>query len=301
MTGESTYSDVKTGDWYYDAVVWATEAGVVNGMGDGTFAPNDNITRQEMATMLYRLAKAEKEMCIRDRGYGADLELAVAGGVGDVVAVDVGRGEHGDDLHVLQEGEQRLNLRGCDRLICEVGGLQQACVDGFLQMIDLQIGTVERLGNGRGHFTHGDGRIRAEAEMIVGQGEELRVDNGLDLRGGCLLYTSHGEALNQINVVVLNGKMTGVIYSQIFLTDAYAEDPTVKALVAVSYTHLGVGKGDGGPGDAVKLANTPNLDRLFATCPHNWLKAHGTAVGLPTDDDMGNSEVGHNALGCGCL
>ncbi len=36
-----------------------------------------------------------------------------------------------------------------------------------------------------------------------------------------------------------------------------------------------------------------------ATCPHTWLKAHGTAVGLPTDDDMGNSEVGHNALGCG--
>ena len=61
----------------------------------------------------------------------------------------------------------------------------------------------------------------------------------------------------------------------------------------------GVGKGDGGPGDAVKLANTPNLDRLFATCPHNWLKAHGTAVGLPTNDDMGHSEVGHNALGCG--
>ena len=60
VTGESTDSDVKTGDWYYNAVVWATEAGVVNGMGDGTFAPNDNITRQEMATMLYRLAKAEK-------------------------------------------------------------------------------------------------------------------------------------------------------------------------------------------------------------------------------------------------
>ena len=61
----------------------------------------------------------------------------------------------------------------------------------------------------------------------------------------------------------------------------------------------GVGKGDGGPGDAVALARTPNLDRLFATCPYTWLKAHGTAVGLPSDDDMGNSEVGHNALGCG--
>lgn len=61
----------------------------------------------------------------------------------------------------------------------------------------------------------------------------------------------------------------------------------------------GVGIGDGGPGDAVKLAHTPNLDRLLATCPHTQLKAHGTAVGLPTDEDMGNSEVGHNTLGCG--
>ena len=61
----------------------------------------------------------------------------------------------------------------------------------------------------------------------------------------------------------------------------------------------GVGRGDGGPGDAVAQAKTPVLDRLMATCPMTWLKAHGTAVGLPTDDDMGNSEVGHNALGCG--
>ena len=61
----------------------------------------------------------------------------------------------------------------------------------------------------------------------------------------------------------------------------------------------GVGRGDGGSGDAVKNASTPNLDRLFETCPYTWLKAHGTAVGLPSDEDMGNSEVGHNALGCG--
>ena len=61
----------------------------------------------------------------------------------------------------------------------------------------------------------------------------------------------------------------------------------------------GVGRGDGGSGDAVKLAQTPTLDMLLEHYPHTWLKAHGTAVGLPTDDDMGNSEVGHNALGCG--
>ena len=61
----------------------------------------------------------------------------------------------------------------------------------------------------------------------------------------------------------------------------------------------GVGKGDGGSGDAVVQAKTPTLDHLMATCPYTYLKAHGTAVGLPSDDDMGNSEVGHNALGCG--
>ncbi len=61
----------------------------------------------------------------------------------------------------------------------------------------------------------------------------------------------------------------------------------------------GVGKGDGGSGDAVAVAKTPTLDRLLAECPHTYLKAHGTAVGLPSDEDMGNSEVGHNALGCG--
>ena len=61
----------------------------------------------------------------------------------------------------------------------------------------------------------------------------------------------------------------------------------------------GVGIGDGGPGDAVAKAHTPNLDALLNGCPHTQLKAHGTAVGLPTDEDMGNSEVGHNTLGCG--
>ncbi|MCQ2602865.1 MAG: 2,3-bisphosphoglycerate-independent phosphoglycerate mutase [Clostridia bacterium] len=61
----------------------------------------------------------------------------------------------------------------------------------------------------------------------------------------------------------------------------------------------GVGKSKTGLGDAVTMANTPTLDKLLSTCPHTYIKAHGTAVGLPSDDDMGNSEVGHNALGCG--
>ena len=61
----------------------------------------------------------------------------------------------------------------------------------------------------------------------------------------------------------------------------------------------GVGFSKTGLGDAVSLANTPTLDYLLKNYPNTRLKAHGPAVGLPTDDDMGNSEVGHNALGCG--
>ena len=61
----------------------------------------------------------------------------------------------------------------------------------------------------------------------------------------------------------------------------------------------GVGFSKTGIGDAVAAANTPTLDKLLETCPTVRLKAHGDAVGLPSDDDMGNSEVGHNALGCG--
>ena len=61
----------------------------------------------------------------------------------------------------------------------------------------------------------------------------------------------------------------------------------------------GVGLAPDTAGNAVKSAYTPNLDRLMNTYPMVPLKAHGTAVGLPSDDDMGNSEVGHNALGAG--
>ncbi|AMO38063.1 2,3-bisphosphoglycerate-independent phosphoglycerate mutase [Thauera humireducens] len=52
-------------------------------------------------------------------------------------------------------------------------------------------------------------------------------------------------------------------------------------------------------GSAIDAARKPTLDRLFAKYPNIRLRAHGTAVGMPSDDDMGNSEVGHNAIGAG--
>ncbi|MEZ5249036.1 MAG: hypothetical protein R2713_07435 [Ilumatobacteraceae bacterium] len=61
----------------------------------------------------------------------------------------------------------------------------------------------------------------------------------------------------------------------------------------------GVGIAPPGPSNAVTEADTPTLDALLASPLSTSLLAHGPAVGLPSDDDMGNSEVGHNALGAG--
>lgn len=61
----------------------------------------------------------------------------------------------------------------------------------------------------------------------------------------------------------------------------------------------GVGYGKYTEGDAVADADMRHFRALESGCPSTRLKAHGTAVGLPSDEDMGNSEVGHNAIGCG--
>ena len=60
---------------------------------------------------------------------------------------------------------------------------------------------------------------------------------------------------------------------------------------------VGIGKGDAG--DMVAKATKPHLDWLAEHAVASQLKAHGTAVGMPDDGDMGNSEVGHNAIGAG--
>ena len=72
-------------------------------------------------------------------------------------------------------------------------------------------------------------------------------------------------------------------------------------LVLIIMDGIGLGKKD--ESNAFYLADTPFLDKLQNECPkiklYTELKAHGTAVGLPTDGEMGNSEVGHNAIGAG--
>ena len=77
--------------------------------------------------------------------------------------------------------------------------------------------------------------------------------------------------------------------------DGYSEFPG--PVVCVIMDGVGIGRQD--ESDGVALAHTPVLDQLVAGGLSTRLKAHGTAVGMPSDEDMGNSEVGHYTLGAG--
>ncbi|SDB17529.1 phosphoglycerate mutase [Desulfonatronum thiosulfatophilum] len=85
--------------------------------------------------------------------------------------------------------------------------------------------------------------------------------------------------------------------SKLHLAPLPEAQPCSGPLVLVILDGIGLGSRD--ERDGVFISHTPVLDALLEEPLTVSLKAHGTAVGLPSDDDMGNSEVGHNALGAG--
>ena len=59
VAGDVGFTDVEPGLWYTDAVTWAAQKGIVNGVSETQFAPGNNITREQLATILYRYAQAK--------------------------------------------------------------------------------------------------------------------------------------------------------------------------------------------------------------------------------------------------
>ena len=66
------FVDVPSGAWYYDAVTWAAANGIVGGYGNGLFGPNDPITREQLATMLYRYEQSQGGVFVNDWGFLLD-------------------------------------------------------------------------------------------------------------------------------------------------------------------------------------------------------------------------------------
>jgi hypothetical protein len=75
-TGDRSFSDVGAEEWYSEPAKWAAENGIVEGYPDGRFGPNDNVTREQLATILYRYAN-KKEL---DVSGGGDLTAFSDGG-----------------------------------------------------------------------------------------------------------------------------------------------------------------------------------------------------------------------------
>ena len=61
VSGSTGYTDVRPGMWYADAVIWAGARGIVNGYEDRSFRPNDAVTREQLAALLYRCAEERGE------------------------------------------------------------------------------------------------------------------------------------------------------------------------------------------------------------------------------------------------
>lgn len=71
VSGDLPFTDVESGTWYTDAVGWAAQNGIVNGVGDDTFAPGNDLTREQLVTILYRYAES--------KGYDVSASADLAG------------------------------------------------------------------------------------------------------------------------------------------------------------------------------------------------------------------------------
>jgi 2,3-bisphosphoglycerate-independent phosphoglycerate mutase len=80
--------------------------------------------------------------------------------------------------------------------------------------------------------------------------------------------------------------------------DAHADTSAARSRPLVLIVIDGWGCAAAGPANAIAIANTPTMDRLWDSCPHTTVEASGLAVGLPADQ-FGNSEVGHLNIGAG--
>ena len=66
-----SFTDVKAGEWYADAIAWAVENGIVEGVSETEFAPNDSITREQLSVVLYRYAQYKEQ----DTSIGEDTNI----------------------------------------------------------------------------------------------------------------------------------------------------------------------------------------------------------------------------------
>lgn len=115
VSGERAFADVAHDAWYTDAVAWAAANGIVEGYGDGDYGPNDSITREQLAFMLWRYAGKPVLSAGLDRfPDGGDVSLWAA----DAMSWAVGEGIlEGDDAGLLKPQGQASRAEACTMLM----------------------------------------------------------------------------------------------------------------------------------------------------------------------------------------
>ena len=125
-SGKNPFTDVKSGQWYADAVIWAAENGIVDGMGNGKFEPETNITREQLATILCRFAKTEGIYSDKDCTMlvGFADQSKVSSWAADAMSWAVGVGLVGgsnekDGLYLMPQGNaQRCQVAAIFQRFC---------------------------------------------------------------------------------------------------------------------------------------------------------------------------------------
>ncbi|MGN1307235.1 MAG: S-layer homology domain-containing protein [Faecousia sp.] len=128
-SGKNPFTDVKADQWYTDAVIWAAENGIVEGVGNGKFAPEENITREQLATILCRFAKTEgvykEEDCTMLVGFADQSKVSswAADSMSWAVGVGlVGGSNEKDGLYLMPQGDAQR---------CQVAAIFQRFGIGF--------------------------------------------------------------------------------------------------------------------------------------------------------------------------
>ena len=202
--GKSAFMDVPDGLWYSEAISWAAEQGVVSGIGQGKFDPEGNVTREQMATILYRYAK----VCGFDTALDADvlsdfpdkdqvsgyalepLQWAVSNGI--ITGTKTGRKTLLDPRGFATRAQLAVILSRYidkydpDPATLPIPDLDQALEHGSVQLCTWAFfpdGTLVLQGSSIPDFTERDGQLSRPWEHLTDQVTRVVVQEGVEQLG----------------------------------------------------------------------------------------------------------------------
>ena len=172
----SKYNDVKSTDWYYDAVVTLTEKGIVSGDGTGYFYPTNNVTREQFVKMILEAIEVEVsagDVSFADVTSGAWYENYIATAVTNGIVNGVGDGKFGVGTNITRQDmavliERVLNFKNIEVEKAEVEPFADASgVAGYAQNAVANMKAIGLIKGYNNNYNPKDNLTRAEASTVI--------------------------------------------------------------------------------------------------------------------------------------